>query len=84
MDLYSIFDEENEKARQEQDGFGSGFSGNADETEETFIDENEQVLSMETPFPVTDADPLGIAGGTDAIETEVKNTTHNNNNLPLS
>jgi cell division protein FtsZ len=82
MDLYSIFDEENEKARQEQDGFASGFDGNADETEETFIDVNESALSMETPFPITDADPLGIAGGTDAIETEVKNTIHNNNNQP--
>lgn len=80
MDNYSIFDEENENTENSREEFTSGGYESAGENEETFIDENETLPSQETIYPVTEADPLGIAGGSDALENGNTNTSHNNNN----
>lgn len=49
--------------------------------EKTFSNENDP-LPAPTPFPVTEADPLGIAGGTDALEAH--NTSSHNNQTQIT
>jgi cell division protein FtsZ len=81
MDYYDIFDELHEE---------NAHTSSSD-NEESFVDEtplekvekvsglNEESENSETPFPVSESDPLGIAG---KLNTE--NTSHTNNtNQPI-
>ena len=80
MDLYNIFDsinddEENVSPESEMHAFDSDF-----DNEETFVSEEPIIgIIAETPFPVTEADPLGIAGNAKPLNTAgTENTTHTN------
>jgi cell division protein FtsZ len=74
MDNYNIFDDLSEES-------------SASDREESFVDEtpleNVEIISntneeSKTPFPVSEADPLGLAGNTNTQATHTNNTNQTN------
>lgn len=79
MDLYNIFDGMEDDQEKKSGDMQFNSAEDRSDNEETFVSEEPfSGLTAETPFPVTEADPLGIAGDFIAQRTTGdENTQHN-------